>query len=61
MPEMKSKIGSVHVYAYGVDGNRDSYTYDEEEFNDGSTDFNAVIDELLEDHTWLKIEVHRES
>lgn len=56
---MKSKIGSIHVYAYREDGKRDSFTYDEEEFNDGSTDFNTVIDELLEDHTSLKIEVHR--
>lgn len=57
----KDKIASLHVYAYRIDGGRDSYTYDEEEIKDGSTDFNAIIDELLDDHTWLQIEVHRES
>ena len=61
---MQSDIGlpelvSIRIRAYRPDGGVDSYTYDEEEFNDGSANFHEEIANVLADHTWFTMEVHR--
>lgn len=57
MPE----IASVHVNAIELDGTPRSYTFDEAEFNDGSIDWNDMVNGLIaEGHTTIRIEIEVE-